>query len=133
MSSQLPSGFAERIRILKSILDEVYPRTFNEWVNSFEVDGNPEQELLIWECITLTYSTFVENRPLAMAAKKEVMNVLLQCSMGMTDEDIQSNRKVLHEAAVQSLLTLLRIPRPFGHPVHAHSATQSTVIRPLIP
>jgi len=24
----------------------------------------------------------------------------------------------------------LRIPRPFGHPVHAHSATQSTVIRP---
>jgi len=27
----------------------------------------------------------------------------------------------------------LRIPRPFGHPVHAHSATQSTVIRPPIP
>ena len=27
----------------------------------------------------------------------------------------------------------VRIPRPFGHPVHAHSATQSTVIRPPIP
>lgn len=108
MSSQLPSGFAERIRMLKSILDEVYPRTFDEWVNSFEVDGNPEQELLIWDCITLTYSTFVESRPLSVAAKKEVMNVLLQCSMGMTDEDIQSKRKVLHEAAVQSLLTLYR-------------------------
>lgn len=108
MSSHLPSGFAERIRSLKPILDEVYPRTFDEWVNSFEVDGNPEQELLIWECITLTYSTFVENRALSMGAKKEVMNILLQCSMGLTDEDIQSKRKVLHEAAVQSLLTLYR-------------------------
>jgi hypothetical protein len=26
--------------------------------------------------------------------------------------------------------SMVRIPRPFGHPVHAHSATQSTVIRP---
>lgn len=108
MSSHLPSGFAERIRSLKSILDEAYSRTFDEWVNSFEVDGNPEQELLIWECITLTYSTFVESRPLSIEAKKEVMNALLQCSMGMTDEDIQSKRNVLHEAAVQSLLTLYR-------------------------
>jgi hypothetical protein len=62
MSSPLPSGFIERIRTLKSILDEVYPKSFDDWVHGFELDVNPEKELLIWECIALTYGTFVESR-----------------------------------------------------------------------
>ena len=40
----------------------------------------------------------------------------------------------LHDAGGDGLfLTGLRIPRPFGHPFHGHSATDSTLIRPPVP
>lgn len=86
MSSHLPHGFVERIRILKTIVDEVYPKSTDEWVNGFECDSNPEKELLIWECIALTFTTFIENRTLSAEAKKEAIGTLLQCSMGMAEK-----------------------------------------------
>ena len=41
----------------------------------------------------------------------------------------------LRQAALYQAAKLfeLRIPRPFGHPFHGHSATDSTLIRPPIP
>lgn len=108
MLSQLPSGFVERIRILKSTLDEVYPKSFDDWVHGFELDGNPEQELLIWECMALTYSVFVENRTLSAEAKEETIQVILQCSLGRTEEYLQSQRKVLRNAEIQNLFSLYR-------------------------
>jgi hypothetical protein len=108
MSSHVPSGLPERIRILKSVLDEVTPRSFDEWLHSFENDGSPEDELLIWECIALTYSTFVETHTLTAEAKEEVISVLLLCSMGMTEEYAKSKRKVLRESEIWILFTLYR-------------------------
>jgi hypothetical protein len=107
--SNLPSGFMERIRTLKSILDEVYPKSFDDWVEGFELDGNPEKELLIWECMALTYSTFVEGRTLSVEAKKEAINVILQFSLGRTEEYIlNSKRKVLHKVEVIGLVDCYR-------------------------
>ena len=107
MSSHLPSGFDERIRIFKSVLDEVYPRSFEDWYQVLENDGSPKDELLIWECIALTYTTFVESRALSFVARKEVLSILLQCSMCVPEEQLlNSPNKYLPVAAIQSLLTL---------------------------
>ena len=91
-----------------SVVDEVYPRSLDEWVNGFECDSRPELELLIWECIALTYGTFVENRPLSLEAKKEAISVLLQCSMGVTEENIKSKHNALRKAEVWILVALYR-------------------------
>jgi hypothetical protein len=109
LSSPLASGFIERIRTLKSILDEVFPKSLDVWVRGFELDVNPEKELLIWECIALTYGTFVESRTLSVEAKKEAINVILQCSLGRTVEYVlNSKSKVLRDAEVLNLFTLYR-------------------------
>lgn len=108
MSSPLPSDFVKRIRTLKSILDEVCPKSLDVWVRGFELDVNPEKELLIWECIALTYSTFVEGQTLSVEAKKETIQVMLQCSLGRTAEYLKSKRKVLRDAEVLNLFTLYR-------------------------
>jgi prevent-host-death family protein len=42
-------------------------------------------------------------------------------------EDYQALEESSH------LIRNLHIPRSFGHPIHAHSATDSTLIRPPIP
>ena len=110
MSSPLTSDFVKRIRTLKSILDEVYPKSFDDWVHGFELDVNPEKELLIWECMALTYSTFMEGRSLSLEAKTEAINVILQASLGRTDEYIlNSKRKILPYGAVQNLLDLYQV------------------------
>lgn len=107
MSLPLASGFIERIKTLKSILDEVYPKSFDDWVHGFELDWNPEQELLIWECIALTYNAFVESRTLSAEAKEETIQVILQRSLGRNEEYIlNSKRKFLRNAEVQNLLSL---------------------------
>ena len=107
--SSLPSGFDERIRILKTVLDEVFTKTIDEWVNGFECDRNPEKELLVWECIALTYNTFVESRALPLDSKKEAIGILLLYSTGVPEKKLlKSKHKFLPVAAVQSLLTLYK-------------------------
>ena len=113
MSSPLTSSFIARIRALKAILDEVYPKSFDDWVEGFELDGNPERELLIWECMALTYrsftDTFTGGRALSMEAKEEVLQVTLQCSLGSTEEYIlKHERKVLHKVEILGLVDCYR-------------------------
>jgi len=109
MSPPLKSSFVARIRALKTILDEVYPKSFDDWVWGFELDGNPERELLIWECMALTYRTFAESRARSMEAKEEALQVILQCSLGRTEEYILKNeRKVLHKVEILGLVDSYR-------------------------
>jgi len=109
VSPPLTSDFVARIQALKLVLDEVYPKSFDVWVQNFEVDGNPERELLTWECMALTYRTFTEDRTLSMEAKEEVLQVALQCSLGRTEEYIVKNRrKFLHKIDILGLVACYR-------------------------
>ncbi len=94
----LTDGFYERVKALKAILDEVYPKSIEDWMQGFELDGNPERELLIMECMALTYRNFTDGRTLDMEAKEEIFQVTLQCSFGRTEEELLSKpRKFLHK------------------------------------
>jgi len=109
VSPPLTTGFIARIRALKGILDEVYPKSFEDWVQGFELDGNPERELLIWECMALAYRTFTEGAALSLEAKEEALQVALQCSLGRTEEHIlKGERKVLHTVEILALVDCYR-------------------------
>ncbi len=109
MSRPLTAGFIARIQALKSTLDEVYPRSFADWVQGFELDWNPERELLVWECMALAYRTFTEGAALSKEAKEEALNVTLQCSLGKTEEYVlKSERKVLHTVEILALVDCYR-------------------------
>ena len=109
MSPPLTSGLVARIRVLKSTLDEVYPKSFDDWVQGFELDWNPERELLLWECMALTYRNFTDGRALSKEAKEEALQVTLQCSLGRTEEYIlKSERKVLHTVEIIALVDCYR-------------------------
>jgi hypothetical protein len=113
VSPLLTSSFVARIRALKETLDEVYPKSFDDWVVGFEPDLDPERELLLWECMALTYrsftDTFTEGRTLSTEAKEEVLQVTLQCSLGRSEEYIlKSVRKVLHKVEILGLVDCYR-------------------------
>ena len=109
MSPPLPAGFVARIQALKSTLDEVYPKSFDDWLKGFELDWNPERELLVWECMALAYRTFTEGGALSKEAKEEALNVTLACSLGQNEDYILKNeRKVLHTVEVLALVDCYR-------------------------
>lgn len=109
MSSPLTTGFVARVRALKANLDEIYPKTFDDWVSGFELDGNPERELLMWECMALTYRTFAEGRTLSIEAKEEALRVILQCSLGRSEEYmLKRKRNALHKVEILGLVNCYR-------------------------
>ncbi|MBI3373737.1 MAG: hypothetical protein HY017_18595 [Betaproteobacteria bacterium] len=109
MLPQRTSSFIARVGALKAILDEVYPKSFDDWVQGFELDGNPERELLVWECMALTFRTFAEGRVRSTEAKAAALQVILQCSLGRTEEYILKNKqKVLHKVEILGLVNCYR-------------------------
>src|SRR6266851_1639464 len=46
---QLPPELMTRIESLRSTLDEVYPMSMGEWLDGFQRDAHPEQEVIWWE------------------------------------------------------------------------------------
>ena len=54
-NSEVRALFAQ----LKSALDEVYPRTIDEWEDGFRHDRNPEKEIAIWLHIAEVYKTCI--------------------------------------------------------------------------
>lgn len=75
---------------LKLALDEVYPRTIDEWEDGFRQDRNPEQEIAIWLHIAEVYKACTFERPLSLEAKQDYLRVLLACSTGPRDLVLQS-------------------------------------------
>ena len=75
---------------LKLALDEVYPRTIDEWEDGFRRDRNPEKEIVIWLHIAKVYKACTFGRPLSLEAKQDYLKVLLACSSGPRDLVLQS-------------------------------------------
>lgn len=87
LSGKLSTGFVARIKVIKSLVDEVYPKSMEDWLQGFELDLKAEREIALWECMAFTYAAFVENRShLSTEARQEVLNVTLDCSLGVYEQ-----------------------------------------------
>lgn len=96
-----------RIRRLQSIFSEVDPNPLETWVEDFKRDGNPENELKIWEGMAKAYEDFTTNRNLTLNAKKEVFQVVLLRS-GAPEKDVLQHikLKVLTEKDAREIMAL---------------------------
>ena len=73
------------LRNIKSILDEVYPKSIEEWENGFRKDSQPEQEIAIWLNIASIYQQFTADKPLSFAERRDIFRVLVNCSISSKD------------------------------------------------
>ena len=65
---------------LKLALDEVYPRTIDEWEDGFRRDSDPEREIAIWMHIANVYQAVTSKRPFSLTARHDILKVLLACT-----------------------------------------------------
>ena len=70
----------QQFRQLKSVLDEVYPKTLDAWEETFRKDSDPEQEIAIWLHIASTYQQSTAGKKLTLPQRKEYLMTILCCS-----------------------------------------------------
>lgn len=88
MSRPLSANLLARIAQIKASLDDVYPKSSQEWIEGFELDGAPEREILVWECMAMAYRAFADTHMLSPQQKDDVLKCLLGCTFGRDEETL---------------------------------------------
>jgi hypothetical protein len=114
-NTTLPNALVERIRRLKSVFAEVYPRSHAEWLDGFQRDAVPEREVAIWEAMGAAYTSFTRERSLSLDAKREVLGLLLVRSAA-DEQSTLANAKLRHLTR-DDAQQLLRLYSTAPHPV----------------
>ena len=83
--AQLPDDLIARVRAFEPVFAEVYPITHEEWIEGFQRDLHPENEIAVWEHIAAAFTQFIAGRDLPRETRKEAFGILLVRS-GDTDE-----------------------------------------------
>jgi hypothetical protein len=76
---------ANRIRLIHSILLEVFPVEWSTTVDNFRKDMHPEEELELWEYVASIYATVVNEFKLDYAARQALYLKLLERILGVSD------------------------------------------------
>ena len=102
-----------RIRKFAAVFAEVYPVTHQEWLDGFQRDTVPENEVAIWEHMASAYTGFLETNEVDAAARKEAFGLLLVRSSTTDMESRYSELKVLTVDQAKSLIALYdAAPKP---------------------
>jgi len=73
---QISTELEERIRKFEPVFAELYPKTHSEWLEGFQAELDPENEVRIWEAMTCAYQSFLANYALSLPARKEAFCML---------------------------------------------------------
>lgn len=77
--------FKDATRYVQQTLYEVDGSSFEEWMDDFDRDANPERELEIWVRIANTYEEIKKEYPNDLKIKDDIYRTLLFSSMGRDD------------------------------------------------
>jgi hypothetical protein len=66
----------QRLAVLRQTLEEVCPRTLEEWEDGFRRDTHPEQEIALLSMMAGCYRHFTEGRNLPAGQKRDVYEVI---------------------------------------------------------
>ena len=81
-----PNVFIDRVKNFMTVIAEVDNTPFQDFIDGFQRDHNPESELETWEKIAGTYQWAIVGTPgLTKEQKKDVFTVILGLSMGTKD------------------------------------------------
>ena len=105
---QLPKDLVDRIMVIRDAVSEVYSVTDEEWLDGFQRDLNPENEVLIWESISDAYTRFTSGRDLTKEQKNEAFGLLLLRSSTTDMEPTFENLKVLTRDQAKKVISFYR-------------------------
>jgi hypothetical protein len=106
----LDDSLIARIQAIKPVFEEFYPVSHQKWLEGFQRDLNPENEVVIWEDLAKAYSEFVKDEALDAAQRREAFGLLLVHSATENFDSIFSEVKYLSRQQAEKLLSLYSAP-----------------------
>ena len=88
-----PKEIIDMIEDMRITFKEVYPISLEEWIEGFDRDSNPEQEIALWSYMADVYKKLIKKYPNKLEYHEEIFKIILACSMG-DDAYVLSQAKV---------------------------------------
>jgi hypothetical protein len=105
---QLPPPLIARIKALCSTLEEVYPQSMAEWLDGFQRDAHPEQEVLWWERLARRYVDYTHHHELQGEQRKAAFNVVCKLALGASAVDLSGDLASLPRGALDEIVAKMR-------------------------
>jgi hypothetical protein len=108
---ELPPTLLKRIRATTDVFQQVDGLSYEQAVDLYKRDVNPEENLVLWEEMVRGYKAFCRARCTTALERADVYRALLLRSMFEEQEAIQrAQPKVLTAAEVSAVVRLYRLP-----------------------
>ncbi|MEH0168484.1 hypothetical protein [Roseateles microcysteis] len=108
---ELPVELLKRIRATTDVFQAIDGLSYDQAVDLYKRDVNPEENLVIWEEMVRGYKSFCKARCTTAPERMDVYRALLLRSMFEEPEAIRRTQpKVLALAEVQAVVKLYRLP-----------------------
>jgi hypothetical protein len=95
-----------RIASMQRTLEGVFPPTLEEWLDAFQRDAHPDNEVAWWERVARCYTDYINGHELNSKQKQAVFKVIFTLAMGSTVED--NDLVSLSPGAVEEILAIVR-------------------------
>ena len=121
----LPQNVLVRIKLLNRAFEDVLPIPLDEQIDSFQRDANPWEELAIWEKMAAAYLEVLGKQDLSLDIRKEIVDALLACSMGMIGEESLERYPLLGRSGVADVMAAyLNVVPEIPHPPESGASDQ---------
>ncbi len=94
----LDDGFLIRAQLVHHILAPWYPISFPEFIENFQRDAAPEQELLVWERIAAAFIALLEHPSQIRGNAHTIVANLITVSMIPLEDMVGSDLRVFYDA-----------------------------------
>ena len=114
--AELPTALVWRIRGIRAALIDVYPLSFEDWIDGFLRDSHPTQEVEMWEHFACVFREIVWEGDWTLEDKKLVFGTLFPMLMGMGKPSLEGlkltpiQKKIVEEALAGPRATPGEIP-----------------------
>jgi len=109
--SRLPATLLQRIRATTDTFESIDGVTYEEAVDLYKRDLNPEENLLLWEEMAKAYKSFCRDRCATSEERMDVYRTLLLRSMFSNEEVLtRSDLKVLSSTEAKEIMQLYTLP-----------------------
>ena len=108
--ARLSDELIARVRAFEPVFADVYPDTHEQWIDGFQRDLHPENEIAIWEHLATAFTQFTTGRDLPLETRKEAFGILLVRSGGTDEAMLYSKLNHLTLDEAKKLVSLYYAP-----------------------
>ena len=105
--AELSPALIARIASLRSMLNDAYSLSMEQWLDGFQRDVHPEREVTWWERLAACYSEYSRQHALGLKDKKAVFNVMLGLALGSTVNDLAQAALALPVGSLNEILSIM--------------------------